>query len=176
MWKTQAKKLIKEFEGLRLKSYKCPGGYNTIGYGHVINNATEDSLFNNGINEAEAETILLKDITLANQALMRLVRVPLNEHQRTALVSFVFNVGSGAFQASTLRQKLNRFEYELAAEQFSRWIHGGGRILPGLVRRRKAEMAVFLRKDKPIVQTQQNTIKAPSFWQQVTVYFDFARN
>ena len=95
MWQLQAKALIKEFEGLSLKPYKCLGGCNTIGYGHVIKNTNEDALFKNGIDASEAETLLLNDITIANQALVRLVSVPLNSYQRAALVSFVFNVGSG---------------------------------------------------------------------------------
>jgi hypothetical protein len=62
---------------------------------------------------------------------MRLARVVLNDNQRVALVSFIFNLGAGAFQASTLKQKLNRKEYQDAADQFLRWVHGNGRILPG---------------------------------------------
>ena len=169
MWQLQAKALIKEFEGLSLKPYKCPGGYNTIGYGHVIKNTTEDALFKNGIDASEAETLLLNDMNIANQALIRLVSVPLNSHQRAALVSFVFNVGSGAFQASTLRQKLNRGEYNPAAEQFLKWIHGGGRQLPGLVRRRHAERELFLKEDQ---LAAPSTVKPKlSVWQQLAALF-----
>ena len=62
MWQLQAKALIKEFEGLSLKPYKCLGGCNTIGYGHVIKNTNEDALFKNGIDASEAETLLLNDM------------------------------------------------------------------------------------------------------------------
>ncbi len=155
MWQDEAKALIKQFEGLSLKPYRCPAGYNTIGYGHVIKDF-EEPLFKAGIGNSEAEIMLIGDMNLANQALTRLVSVPLNHQQRAALVSFVFNVGAGAFQASTMRQKLNRREYTDAAEQFLRWIHGGGRPLPGLVRRRHAERALFLREivrpEEPVVQ------------------------
>ena len=76
------------------------------------------------------------------------------------LIVFVFNVGAGAFQASTLRQNLNRGEYTDAADQFQRWVYGGGRILPGLVRRRHVERALFLRKE--VANNNRPPISKPS--------------
>lgn len=145
MWQEQAKTMIKWFEDLSLTPYPCPGGYPTIGYGHLIKN-TEMERFKTGINRNEAESILDNDIAMADQALNRLIRIKLNDNQRAALVSFIFNLGAGAFQASTLRQKLNRGEYQEAADQLPRWVYGGGRILPGLVRRRHAERSLFLKR------------------------------
>lgn len=171
MWQDTASALIKKFEGLSLKPYKCPAGYNTIGYGHVIK-PHEESLLSQGIVESAAEIILRGDMNLANQALNRLVSVGLNDHQRAALVSFVFNVGAGAFQASTLRQKLNRSEYACAAEQFLRWVHGGGRQLPGLVRRRHAERELFLREYKTAIPAQANSNHSQSsFWQKIKLVY-----
>lgn len=169
MWQEQAKTLIKEFEGIKLKPYPCPGGYQTIGYGHLIKDTEK---FQDGISNSEAELILASDISLANQALTRLVHAPLNPYQRAALVSFIFNVGAGAFQASSLRQKLNRREYQATAEQFPLWVHGGGRILPGLVRRRHNEKALFLRQDQP-AQAKLAAIQPSSpvsFWKQAAAF------
>ena len=134
--------LIKIHEGLSLVPYRCPAGVWTIGYGHAMR-SQEVAKYTNGISEAEAGALLLMDVALAEAALRRLVNVPLTVGQFDALVSFVFNLGAGRFQASTLRMKLNRGDYEAAAQEFPRWVWAGGRKLPGLIRRRHDEMAVF---------------------------------
>ncbi|MFO0110639.1 MAG: lysozyme [Alphaproteobacteria bacterium] len=134
--------LIKIHEGLSLVPYRCPAGVWTIGYGHAMR-SQEVAKYTNGISEAEAGALLLMDVALAEAALRRLVNVPLTVGQFDALVSFVFNLGAGRFQASTLRMKLNRGDYEAAAQEFPKWVWAGGRKLPGLIRRRHDEMAVF---------------------------------
>jgi lysozyme len=73
------------------------------------------------------------------------VHVPLTQNQFDALVSFVFNLGVGNFRTSTLLKKLNAGDNDGAAQEFGRWIHAGGKALPGLVRRREAERALFLK-------------------------------
>jgi lysozyme len=137
----KARELIKEFEGLSLKPYFCPAGLKTIGYGHVIgkhDNITDD------ITIERAEDLLEEDILRADSCLYRNARsVDLNHNQRAALISFIFNLGGGVFQSSTLRQKLLRGEYFDAANEISRFVFAGGRKLPGLVRRRAAEKALF---------------------------------
>lgn len=134
--------LIKQFEGLRLNSYYCPAGYKTIGYGHVIE---QNESIGNRINKQQAESLLEKDIRKAQAALHRYCSVPLTENQQAALISFIFNFGSGKFQASTLRQKLNRGEYLNAADELLRWVHvKGGVKLQGLVKRRQIERSLFL--------------------------------
>jgi lysozyme len=135
--------LIKLHEGLSLTPYRCPAGVWTIGFGHAIR-SDEVAKYKNGITEAEAEALLLMDVALAEAALRRLVKVPLTTGQGDALVSFVFNLGAGRFGASTLRMKLNRSEYEAAALEFPKWVWAAGQKLPGLIRRRHEEMAVFL--------------------------------
>jgi lysozyme len=75
---------------------------------------------------------------------MRLIKVSLTENQYIALLSFVFNLGGGALQASTLRRKLNMEDYEGAAEEFKKWNKAGGRIVKGLTKRREAERIMFL--------------------------------
>lgn len=134
-----ALELIKRFEGLRLTAYKCPAGVYTIGYGHT-----------NGVQrgqrctELQAELWLMDDLREAEQAVDYLTRVPLKDNQRGALVLFVFNVGGGNFAASTLLKKLNAGDYDGAASEFIHWNKGGGKVLPGLTKRRQAEAALFL--------------------------------
>jgi lysozyme len=134
--------LIKIHEGLSLVPYRCPAGVWTIGYGHAMR-SQEVAKYTNGISEAEAGALLLMDVALAEAALRRLVNVPLTVGQFDALVSFVFNLGAGRFQASTRRMKLKRGDYEAAAQEFPKWVWAAGQKLPGLIRRRHDEMAVF---------------------------------
>jgi lysozyme len=139
---SKAEYIIKSFEGLRLQPYYCPAGLKTIGWGHVIKGDTQQKL--ESITEEQADQLLEQDMTQAKSTLYRHCRVPLNYSQEGALISFIFNCGAAAFQASTLRQKLLRGEYLLAADEFPKWVHAGGIKLKGLVRRRLLEREVFL--------------------------------
>lgn len=132
--------IIKTFEGFRARQYVCPAGYPTIGYGHVVK-AGED--FTQGVSEEQAEILLKSDLAIAKQAVVRNIKVKLTENQFSSLISFVYNVGGGALQRSTLRQKLNRGEYEAVPGELLKWIYAGGRKLPGLVKRRLAEAELF---------------------------------
>jgi lysozyme len=87
---------------------------------------------------------LMYDIRKFERAVDRLIKVPLTQGQYDSLVSFSFNLGSGALQSSTLRRKLNRSEYESAADEFPKWVFAGGRKLKGLIRRRYAERELYL--------------------------------
>ncbi len=131
--------LIKEFEGLRLQAYKCPADRWTIGYGH-----TADVSANDVITEEEALSFLRQDVAESERAVNQYVHVPLTQNQFDALISFVFNLGVGNFRNSTLLKKINAGDNDGAAQEFGRWIHAGGKVLPGLVRRRGAERALFL--------------------------------
>ena len=131
--------VIKKFEGLRLKSYKCPAGAQTIGYGH-----TENVFADSEISELMADQILRKDLQKFENSIKKLVKVPLSQCQFDALVSLVFNIGATNFKNSTLLKYLNNGEYSLAAEQFERWIYSNGKKLDGLLTRRKAEKEIFL--------------------------------
>jgi GH24 family phage-related lysozyme (muramidase) len=130
--------LIKHFEGLKLKSYQDAVNVWTIGYGH-----TKTAKPGQAISEPEAERLLKADLHDAESAVNRMVRVPLTDNQFDALVSFVFNLGAGSFQRSTLLRKLNAGEYQVAANEFLKWNKAGGRVLAGLTRRRRAEQALF---------------------------------
>jgi lysozyme len=133
-----AAKIIEEYEGLRLKAYKCPAGVWTIGYGH-----THGVFEGEEIEAAIADSYLLDDMMDADHCLFTYVETPLSEEQRAALISFVFNLGCGAFRGSMLLKLLNHGDYAAAAQQFSRWTKAGGHELAGLVRRRDAERRLF---------------------------------
>ena len=130
--------LIKQFEGLHLKAYRCPAGVPTIGYGHTAGVAMGQT-----ITQQQADDYLRRDVRQFERAVSRLVSVPLTQGQFDALVSFAFNLGEGALAQSTLLRLLNAGDYAGAAAQFDRWNKAGGRVLPGLVRRRAAERALF---------------------------------
>ena len=134
--------LIKSFEGFESEIYLDAAGLPTIGYGHLIRKG-EHKMFENGISEEEAEALLADDVQIAERAVLRLVKVPLTDNQFNALVSFTFNLGSGALQRSTLRRKVNREEHAEVPEEFMRWVWAGGRKLKGLIRRREAEAALY---------------------------------
>ncbi len=137
--------LIKRYECFVGHIYICPAGYPTIGYGHVVKK-WEEARFAKGITEAEASALLMADLPRYERPVCKLITVPLDECMYDALVSFVYNCGGYALQRSTLRSKLNREEYEDAADAFLPWRLGGRpkRVLPGLVRRRKTERHLFL--------------------------------
>jgi len=134
-------RLVKRFEGFSSVPYKCPAGILTIGYGHVI---TEKDNFVYPLTEEQAEHILIADLMRIEKIIRPMVFVPLAWHQLDALVSFSFNVGPYVFRASTLRKLLNEGDYEGAGEQFLRWVYVGKTKLKGLIRRRRAERALFL--------------------------------
>ena len=92
----------------------------------------------------DAEKLLAEDIEKAEKAVLRNVDVDLEQGQFDALVSFTFNLGAVALQRSTLRQKLNRCEYDLVPKEFRRWVYSSGMIMSGLVRRREAEVELFI--------------------------------
>lgn len=138
--------LIKKFEGLRLTAYKCVAGVDTIGYGHT----GPDVKPGLRITEEEAENLLWKDTESAQQAVNSFVNVKVNQNEYDALVSFVFNVGPTAFVNSTLLRLLNsNSDRKIVAAEFARWIKAGSdQAVPGLVRRRSHEKALFLEKIK----------------------------
>lgn len=138
--------LVQHFEGLYLRAYLCPAGVPTIGYGH-----TAGVKMGQTISRAQAEQLLLDDMTDALARVDAMVKVPLNDGQRGALSSFVFNLGAGSLQSSTLLKLLNSGDTAGAAGQFGRWVNAtvNGKLtkLPGLVARRAAEQALFEGRD-----------------------------
>jgi len=139
---TKGLDLIRHFEGLFLKAYLCPARIWTIGYGHT-GLSHNDGTVHEGrvITEVDAVRLLACDMRKFEERVTRLVNVPINQDEFDALVSFDFNTGS--LHSSTLLRKLNQGDKKGAAAEFGRWTRGGGRVLPGLVRRRKAERHLF---------------------------------
>lgn len=157
--------LMHQFEGCRNKPYLCPAHIWTIGYGHVLYQEQirlpmartdkpapmirkemplrpEDSRV---WSKQEIEDLFAVDVASFERGVLRLIPgVVGRQGAFDALVSFAFNAGLGNLQRSTIRMKANRGEWEEAAEAFMQWTKGGGKELPGLVRRRKAERALFL--------------------------------
>lgn len=132
--------LIENAEGLHLRAYQDGIGVWTIGYGHT--RGVRPGMV---ITAADAQAYLRSDIATAERGVNTLVTVDINQNQFDALVDFTFNLGSGALAGSTLLRRLNDGDYEGAANEFGLWVYAGGKIEPGLVRRRSAEKALFLR-------------------------------
>jgi len=151
--------LIKKWEGLRLDAYICPAGVPTIGYGHTGPNVK----LGMKITEADAEALLLSDLEKFARAVDTQIRVPLTNNQRCALISFVFNVGAGALMESTLRRRLNNGEdpQKVAMEELPRWNKGDGKVLEGLVRRRRDELDLFIGGAKPLTTDVKFTPDKP---------------
>ena len=135
-----AVEIVKRFEGLRLDAYLCPAGIWTIGYGH-----TGGVQGGERITEERAEELLMEDLKSVQRRLAPAVEVPVTAGQAAALMSLAFNVGVGAVTGSKLLRRLNQGLPEAAADEFLDWTRAGGRELPGLVRRRRAERDLFLR-------------------------------
>ena len=132
--------LTKGFEGLRLTAYRDCGGVLTIGYGHTGPDVAEGMT----IDEAQAEVLLRADLQSAVDCVNRAVIPAITQNQFDALVDFCFNVGCGALLNSTLLRKLNAGDFAGAAAQFAVWVHAGGEVVAGLVRRRELEAEMFL--------------------------------
>lgn len=134
-------KAIQKHEGLVLTPYQDAVGVWTIGYGHT---GAEFAQGGKPITKAKATELLKQDLKEAENAVNSLVKVPLSQPAFDSLSSLVFNIGIGAFRKSTLLKKLNEGDYLGAADEFPKWRKGGGKVLPGLVRRRADERAMFL--------------------------------
>ena len=139
--------LIKEYEGCKLKAYKCSAGVWTIGYGHTRGVKAGDV-----ITQAQADAFFLEDIKAFERDVNSLLKVPVTQGMFDALVSFAFNVGSDidadtvaeGLGDSTLLKKVNAGDKAGAANEFAKWNKAAGKVVAGLVRRREAERKLFL--------------------------------
>ena len=139
--------IIKKFEGSRAKPYRCPAGVATIGYGSTYYaDGKPVKLTDAPITEAQAQELLQATLTKYEDCVNGAVKMPINQNQFDAFVSFTYNLGCGAFRKSTMLQLFNTGYAGAAAEQFNRWTLGGGKVLAGLVSRRAAERALFTSK------------------------------
>jgi GH24 family phage-related lysozyme (muramidase) len=132
--------LIKRFEGFRAQTYFDLAGLATIGYGHKL---MPGESFPQGVGEPQAAELLANDVRNAELAVQRLVNVLLSQPQFDALVDFVFNLGAGRLQNSTLLRMLNAGDYASASEQLLLWDHAAGEEIPGLKARRESELALW---------------------------------
>ncbi len=130
--------LLRRFEGLKLCAYRCPAGIWTIGHGHTGPDVRGELR----IEKAEAEALLRADVARFEEG-VRAIAGECAQGQFDALVSFAFNLGLGALMSSTLLKKHRAGDHEGAAAEFGRWVFAGGKKLPGLVRRRAAEAALY---------------------------------
>jgi lysozyme len=149
--------MIKHHEGVRTKPYRCPALLWTVGCGHVIDPThaavkyeERKSLpipadWDRALTMDEVDRILSQDLVRFERGVARLCPAAVG-HQGIfdALVSFSFNVGLGNLQRSGLRMKTNRGDFEEAADEFLKWTKAAGRVLPGLVKRRNDERAMYL--------------------------------
>ncbi len=131
--------LTKSFEGLRLEAYQDSAGVWTVGYGHTGSGVVEGI----AVTDAEAEALLIADLEDAVRCVNRKVTAAISQGQFDAMVDFCFNAGRGNFVQSTLLRKINTGDVAGAAAQFGLWVHAGGEVVPGLVRRRQAETEMF---------------------------------
>ena len=146
--------LAKRFEGFhripksdplrRAHPYICPAGYWTIGYGRLCKPDHP------AINEEDGEIFLRQDLRTALTATLRYCPVLATEPEGrlAAIIAFTFNLGAGRLQTSTLRRRVNQRDWIAAGQELRRWIYGGGKVLPGLVARREAEVALLIAQVK----------------------------
>lgn len=162
--KPEMLKMLKHHEGVRFKPYLCPAVIWTVGVGRVlyqeqiklpvvrkegytgiIRKEFELKGEDNRVwTQEEVDALLAEDIVRFTRGVARLVNDRASDSQFSAMVSFAFNAGLGALQRSTIRMKHNRKDYQGAAEAFMMWTKGGGKVLPGLVKRRIDEKNLYL--------------------------------
>lgn len=137
---------VKRWEGFRAQAYPDPGSRDgkpvTIGYGQTRRNGRPIQL-GETITEAEAAQWLLQELARVAGVVEQAVKVPLNDNQFGALVSFTYNVGDNAFKSSTLLKKLNAGEYDAVPGELAKWVNNDGKRMQGLVNRRAAEAGLW---------------------------------
>lgn len=154
------KNLFKQWEGLVKHEYLDSGGAPTIGIGHLLTRSERTSGkiliggqaydYRNELTEEQCWQLLDQDLDDAEASVNEVVEVPLNQNQFDALVSFVFNVGNGAFRNSTLVKKLNQGHYDEVPRQLLRWVKDNGHVVQGLINRREKEIGLW---NAPTVNT-----------------------
>ena len=138
-------KLIKYFEGVRNRPYRCSAGLWTVGVGHLIGDGKSlPKAWDRTFTEEEINAFFARDILRFERGVRMYIKVPLRQSEFDALCSFSFNLGLGTLQRSTLRQKINRGDKEGAAKTLLKYCYAGGKIVKGLQIRRQAEYKMFL--------------------------------
>ncbi len=140
--------LIKQFEGFRSAAYRDAVGVWTIGFGHTSMAGKPEVTASLKISREEASEILRKDVEMFSKGVTAEIRVPVSDAQFSALVSFAYNVGLGNFRNSSVLAAINRRDFEIVPRRLALWNKAGGQVLPGLVKRRAAEAALFMAGSK----------------------------
>jgi lysozyme len=145
--------LLEQWEGSESKAYKDSAGLLTIGVGHLLTKSELSSgkitikgvpvKYADGLTQQQITDLLAQDVQPAENAVNNGVKVKLNQNQFDALVSFTFNVGTGAFNSSTLLKLLNQGQYDQVPTQLLRWTRAGGQVVQGLVNRRNNEIKLW---------------------------------
>lgn len=138
--------LTKQFEGCILHPYLCPAGVPTIGYGATFyEDGTPVTLHDPAITHERAERLLEATLVRTFYPAVEVNCPALGTEKRFAgVLDFTFNVGNNALRMSTARRRLNEGDWQAAARELRKWVKGGGKVLPGLVRRREAEIVYIL--------------------------------
>jgi lysozyme len=146
-------RLLMQWEGFRPSAYDDGAGYPTIGVGHklrpeeaqagAVNIGGQAVPYAGGITEPQAEALLRQDLAMVEAAVNSQVAKALSQNQFDALVSLAFNVGVGAFSRSTLLRLINAGRLDAVPNEFMRWVYAGQKKVPGLVRRREMEVALW---------------------------------
>ena len=141
-----AAELCKRFEGFRAKPYLCPAGIPTIGYGSTYYaDGKKVTLNDSSISQEAANDLLMYELqhTYLTGVLRNCPVLATNERKCNAIVDFCYNLGVGRLQTSTLKRKINAQDWDGAKEQLMLWTKGGGKVLPGLLKRRQAEVTLL---------------------------------
>jgi lysozyme len=162
--------LIKEFEGFRTQAYRDPVGVWTIGYGHTA--MAGEPVVKSGlvVSEAEASAILRRDVEMFSRGVRKALTRSVSDQQFSALVSFAYNVGLGALAGSSVLRAVNAGDFEAVPRRLALWTKAGGRVLPGLVRRRAAEAALFVSGDAqeelrvPAKPVAKSVVESKTIW------------
>ena len=137
--------VIKYYEGVKKQPYRCPAGLWTIGVGHLIGDGSVlPSNWNRTFTIGEIDALLAKDVARFERGVSRLCPVSMSQGVFDGLVCFSFNLGLGALQRSTVRQKINRGDTEGAVKSLLKYNKASGKVMQGLTNRRKSEAALML--------------------------------
>lgn len=147
--------LTKPFEGCKLTAYRCPAGILTIGYGHTSAAGAPEVKEGMTITQEDANRILAADMVKFERDVDSLVKVELTQHQFDVLVDFCYNAGKGNLASSTLLKCVNAKQFDRIPTELQKWTRGGGKVLPGLVRRRNAESDWWTTGAKPVEEQEQ---------------------
>ena len=150
----KGKRLLMEWEGFKTEVYKDSAGLKTIGVGHLLTQqelslyeiALDDESrvnFHDGLTDDQVLSLLARDVRKFEQAMEQLVKVDLTQDQFDSLCSLIFNIGASNFARSTMLKMINVSEFDKASDEFQKWNRAGGHELPGLLKRRLAEAALF---------------------------------